>query len=663
MKNKVQTIILILILITAAFFRFFNLMRDEPYFFNPDERNMANAITQLRLPIKLSAIPKCIYRELFNPQFSSLDQPNMTECNLNPHFFAYGQFPLYLSYISNHLIKLPICFWSYFNSSLSTLLGKDNPLFCSSEISYPSSIFWLRFWSALASTLTVLFIYRILRIISNKKISLIIALISVFSPGLIQSAHFGTTESFLAFFFLVSLYCSLKLLLQPPTVSFKKNLVNNIKYAVYISLAIGLASGSKFTGLFLFVPPALSFLGILFIYKRNRKYCFKILFNYLILLLFIGLGSIAIAIVSSPYNLVDIRNFQSAVFGYESDVAIGRYQAFYTRQFINTVPILFQTEKIFPYTLGWPVFILGSLGFLLLNFNLFFKLSKSIIERIMNHELRLKNRSLHLNILDSCFFILNSSFLIYFVSNAFLYAKWTRFMTPIFPFFYIFAGIFLFQIHKLINSQKKITKFCIFNLKFSLFIIHYSLFIISILPGITFMSVYINEDSRLQASRWIYRNIPDSSYVLSETANVVDIPLGLPEVNEITKNYRVISFDFYHMDENPLIFQDLIRHLEKSDYIFIPSRRIMFNYTRLPDRFPLVTKYYQLLYSGALGFKKINTISSFPQLKFGLLNWEFNDEKSEETYTVFDHPVIRIFKKVMPLNKEDYLNLFRYTAS
>ena len=46
-------------------------------------------------------------------------------------------------------------------------------------------------------------------------------------------------------------------------------------------------------------------------------------------------------------------------------------------------------------------------------------------------------------------------------------------------------------------------------------------------------------------------------------------------------------------------------------------------------------EYYEKLFSGELGFSKVAEFSSGQ-----------NDEAAEETFTVFDHPVIRIFKKV-----------------
>ena len=174
-----------------------------------------------------------------------------------------------------------------------------------------------------------------------------------------------------------------------------------------------------------------------------------------------------------------------------------------------------------------------------------------------------------------------------------------------------------------------------------------------------FMSIYAHQDSRLQASYWIYDNLPDNSYVLSETANVVDIPLGIPDDVRFRKNYTVISFDFYHLDENPLIFERLLSDLEKADYIFIPSRRLFTNYTRLSNKYPRLNRYYQLLFSGALGFTKVAELNAFQKLEIGNWKLEIDDERSEETYTVFDHPVVRIYKKTRPMTIFEYEYLLK----
>jgi hypothetical protein len=687
MKNKIEILVIVFTIFIAAILRFFNLMHDSPYFFDPDERNMAIAITQFRLPKNLSQIPPCLISQIrqksTNLSAQDLAQQN---CNLNPRFFAYGQFPLYLAYVSDQLTKPIINFT--IQQPTTNNQQPASPAHLVAERAgglttfFPSAIFWLRFWSALASTLTVLFVYLISRKFLSFQFSILSSLMAAFSPGLIQSAHFGTTESFLTFFFLSSVYFSIKLffsLSHPSTLSKVEGLGASLRNLFFLSLVIGLAIGSKLTGLLFFIPPViaitLSFIKAMSI-KRKKIHIVTLLHCYVLAFLFVG--SLVFTAISSPYNLIDKQSFLGSVFGYESDVATGVYEAFYTRQFVATVPILFQAEKIFPYTLGWPVFILGSLGFLLINIQLIITsiltiISKYQISNIKDQRYKLNIKNKKLFAILYVFLIFDFSFLIYFLPNAFLFAKWTRFMTPLFPFFAIYSAFALNKLFSVLNRFR--SQFSIFNYQFSnnnksknfqlnnslVYWLIGLLVITSILPGLMFMSIYTHEDSRVTASKWIYENIPNNSYILSETANVVDIPLSIPNYQPtspaggpLINNYQVISFDFYHLDENHKIFDELLTHLARADYILIPSRRIFVNYTRLSGRYPLTTKYYQLLFSGKLGFEKVAEISSFPKL----LGYSFPDEQAEETFTVFDHPVIRVYKKSVDHQVADYRQLF-----
>ena len=619
---------LIIILVIAFLLRFYNLMHDAPYFFNPDERNMASAITRFALPGQLAQIPSCLITEFFNV----IKKAETPGCNLNPHFFAYGQFPLYLSYASDQLTEAVKHLLSGITNT-PTVLKTD----------FPQAVLWLRFWSALFSVAAVLIVYIISRLLLNSYFALLASLFTAFSPGLIQSAHFGTTESLLAFFFLAIICLSILLYryLDVKKVVFSFEI---LAVLFYISLALGLSLGSKLTAVTFYFPPL--FTLVLSFLKPGRikikKIAPRLIFIYSSFVFMLLSLSVLIFIISSPYNLVEPRDFKSAVFGYESDVALGKYEAFYTRQFVNTLPIVFQMEKVFPYVLGWPVFILGSIGFLLMNLHLFIKVILAILSKIKNSKFKTKSSKINY------IWILLFGFWIYFLPNVILFAKWTRFMTPVLPFFAIFSVYLLFIISKTLTGNKI----------YLLFVFCFSFF--SVASGLAFMSIYKRPDSRVTASEWIYENIPSSSYVLSETANVVDIPLGLPGFKHPEENYNltVISFDFYHLQERPELYNQLLNHLEKADYIFIPSRRIFKNYPRLPVTYKTVTKYYQFLFSGALGYEKVAEISSFPSLSLGPWQINFPDEDAEETFTVFDHPVIRIYKKVTPMTFSGYHDLF-----
>jgi len=60
-----------------------------------------------------------------------------------------------------------------------------------------------------------------------------------------------------------------------------------------------------------------------------------------------------------------------------------------------------------------------------------------------------------------------------------------------------------------------------------------------------------------------------------------------------------------------------------------------------------VYSYYDRLFTGNLPFKKVAEFKSYPKISiFGKTLVEFPDEEAEETWTVFDHPVIRIYKRI-----------------
>lgn len=76
--------------------------------------------------------------------------------------------------------------------------------------------------------------------------------------------------------------------------------------------------------------------------------------------------------------------------------------------------------------------------------------------------------------------------------------------------------------------------------------------------------------------------------------------------------------------------------IKDSDYILIPSRRVFKNQNN--PSFPYSQKYYQSLFNNKLGFNQIKQFSSNNSLFL-------NSENAEETWSVFDNPTIRIFKK------------------
>ena len=173
--------------------------------------------------------------------------------------------------------------------------------------------------------------------------------------------------------------------------------------------------------------------------------------------------------------------------------------------------------------------------------------------------------------------------------------------------------------------------------KFIFFFLSIILLVPTLIWQMMFFSIYKKDDVRITATDWINANIPSNSFILTETGNMLEVPLS--------GKYQKLPFDFYNSERNPYLFRQLTNSLAESDYFIVQSRRIFMNNQRLPDQFPLTNNFYNLLFSGKLGFSKIKEFNSYPQLVISNKSLVIPDELAEETWSVFDHPVIRIYKK------------------
>jgi hypothetical protein len=94
--------------------------------------------------------------------------------------------------------------------------------------------------------------------------------------------------------------------------------------------------------------------------------------------------------------------------------------------------------------------------------------------------------------------------------------------------------------------------------------------------------------------------------------------------------------------------QYLSTNLSSANYIIFNSRRLYGTLINLTDKYPITSKYYKLLFAGKLGYQQVAQFSSYPSL-FSL---QINDDASEETFQVYDHPKVIIFKNVANFNMQ-----------
>ncbi len=111
--------------------------------------------------------------------------------------------------------------------------------------------------------------------------------------------------------------------------------------------------------------------------------------------------------------------------------------------------------------------------------------------------------------------------------------------------------------------------------------------------------------------------------------------------------YRGLELKLYDED-TPEKLEELLDTLDEADYISMSSGRLWQSIPRLPMRYPVTTRYYELLFAGKLGFEKVAEFHSYPRL-FGI---EFDDTWAEEQFTVYDHPKVLIYRKTEDYDRE-----------
>ncbi len=537
-------LVLAFILIYGIVLRFYNLNWGAPFFFHPDERNIASSVSQLLFPQ-----------------------------NLNPHFFAYGTFPIYVNYFTGVLSN-------FFSLKFISLFS----------VSFGQAIIIGRFYSAVFSVLCIFLIHKIFTLITKRSSSLLIIVLTT-SVGFIQFAHFATFEMWLTLFSLLLFYF---------IILYYKNKTNT--NLILIAISLGLLISIKISSI-VFLPITICI--ILFIEletnKNNKKNFLKISKNIILIILVSSLCYIA----TSPYSIIANTSFISSM-NYESGVALGTLPVFYTGGFYNTIPGVFQLAFILP-------FLLNPFVTIILLPTLIFFFYKTF-----------KTRNFY-------YFLILIFFFAQFLSQVFLFAKWTRYMVPFLPFAYLVEFI---TVNYLIDISQKAEKIKRAYLSLLLILTAVISFIYSFA---FFTTVFLKPDSRIEALNFAKQNIPSNSKVLSEVYD-----LGIVPFNSTFPN--ITLFNFYDLDSFPNKQVELSEILNTVDYIILPSQRILQARITNPDKFPVGNNFYANILSNKRNYKLVYTTPCDILCKIIYMGDPiFN---TEVTANVFDKPTVFIYKKL-----------------
>ncbi|NIO68561.1 MAG: hypothetical protein GTN71_05810, partial [Anaerolineae bacterium] len=242
-----------------------------------------------------------------------------------------------------------------------------------------------------------------------------------------------------------------------------------------------------------------------------------------------------------------------------------------------------------------------------------------------------------------------------------------RYMLPITPFLSLMGAEMLFTMHdarcKMQDAHPKGFISCILHpASWIMYLVSGLVVISSIFYSLAFVSIYSRPHTWLEASRWIYAHVPDGSTIATEHWDD-DLPKPLPEAgqNSGAHGYHNLTLPMYEPDtlDKYALLKDI---LSQTDYIILASNRLYRTIPRLPQRYPISTRYYELLFAEELGFRLEKAFTSYPGLPFDRLRtpfgWTIVDDDADESFTVYDHPKPLIFKKERELSDEELDVLF-----
>ena len=444
--------------------------------------------------------------------------------------------------------------------------------------------------AALADLLTVLLVFAIGARLYGAGAGLVAAALSALAVIQIQIAHFLISEPFLVLCMTATLYCSVVLWQT-----------GSRGAAAGAGLSLGLALACKAS----VAPFALVLLAA--IWLGQEKFSQSAIRNLqsAILLALVGW------FVGDPYALLDLPTYVTQL-AEEAAVQSGRFDVPYTLQYVGTIPVLYQAQQLGLWGLGPAAGVAGLVGLGVAGWRAG---RGGAGERL-----------------------LLIGFAAYAITVVFLEAKWLRYLLPLVPILCVLTG-------GLLTAGRGWWPRLALRGLIGLALVG------SAGWAAAFAHIYTQEHTRVAASRWLVAHVPAGAGVSAEGW---DDRLPLPVPGLAIPTYRAVTYNLYDDRPSAAEFAYIADRLRQTDVLVLSSKRLYKSIPRLPWRYPVQIRFYELLFTGQLGFTLAHTEAVYPTL--GPLT--INDDAADESFTVYDHPKVLIYRKTRDLSAAELQALF-----
>ena len=628
LRHRLTRHVLLIVTLCVGFaLRLYGLNWDQGYGLHPDERYITWVAASIHLPSRLSEVVQAANSPL-NPYRRP---PGDKGSDDSSRSFSYGHLPLYLMVVASA---------GDGDEERLALVG--------------------RVLSALFDTTTILLTFALGRLLYDARVGVLASILVALTVMHIQLAHYATFDMALTCFVIATLLFSARL-----------SKSGRRSDALLAGLSMGCAVGSKSSAMLLLAPllvahatcrngplmkrntPARSHSTLpeapLRPWLHNPKWMMAL--TLLAACLAFGL--------TNPYSLLQpdelFKNLseQGAMLrGGDSFPFTGQYQ--------GTSPYIYQVEQQLRWGMGLALGLAGFGGFLY-----------ALISMWRSHCPP-----------ENWVLLLWTVFYLGFVGS--LYVKFMRYVLPASPALAIFAAA-LIQVcaSRVRECRRSLPVFP--DLKRVLAVAPAALVIVpTLVYALAFLNVFRGEHPWLRFSRRIYDVVSAGSTIAYERWDHQLPLMVIPGEGEVTNwpgQFHQQVIDAY-VPDSPVKLTKILDELAVSDYLIVASNRIYGSIARCPTQYPLMARYYELLFSGQLGFRLVvlPEIERHPRIgplalvadpfdavslsdPFGsdkqkTGSWTLNPGPADESFTVYDHPRPLLFQNDARLSTTDMQRLF-----
>jgi YYY domain-containing protein len=599
------------IAILALIMRLYGINWDANNHLHPDEREIIFRAMCLNFPGQ-PRDPSCDPAVNGPGWFFSIHSP------LNPHFFAYGSFPLYLlAAVAHGLAWLTAATHGAFHPTDGGAFDDFNHFALVG-----------RALSALFDTGTVVVGALIARRLAGRWAGLLAAAMIAVIPFNVQVSHFYAVDTPTLFFILLTLWACVAIAqyaISTAAERLSRRAAARQSWAMWgmgaiAGAAFALAFTSKISAAPLLAPIAVA--ALLVWRRKGLEYA-------LLTLAGVGFAAIFTFLVTSPYALIDWKDFNAQITE-QTMLSQGALDYPYVRQFAGTTPFLYQLQQMLLYDMGVPLTLVGLAGLVW------------AISRVWRRW-------------DDNWVLLIVWIIPYFAIIGDAYTKFSRYMLPVFaPLAICGAGAIAALATWGISAaphgwgRLKIAP-ARWTRPLALILASFTLLGAG-LEALAIDNLYSAPNTRVQASEWIYNHIAPQSVITSEVWDdplPISVPAGYT-VNGVSYTsaghvidsgeYGNLGLNLYDPDTTDKAGQ-LAGSLATANVVVISSQRLLRSIPKLPSRYPMTIRYYQLLFAGKLGFHLAATFQAQPSF----LGITWNDSGADESFSVYDHPPVWIF--------------------